>query len=504
MIVQPSIDIAPDRIDILVTMRGDVISRLANNHDPKKIISFFSYACLLDCDIDKHHCTIWVSNEFILTQIKKFFATDLSTIIKEILDPKATLTFEIFPPLQKKNHPLALNITKFLSWTSKPSSHPKKKQSLPELLAQPVLPVSTSSPTTIDSMSLRPEYDFSRLICGAHNEFAVNAAKAVAESPGTLYSPLFVYGGVWLGKTHILHAVGRDIARHDPKKRILCLPATSLVDLIVHGIRKNKLTAIKAQLCQADVLLIDDIQFLANKEKTQEVFLDIFNDYSAKDKQVVLTSDKAPKDLKNIESRLTSRFGKGLVVDVQLPDYETRLAILTQKCLRKGEVIDFDLLTIVAHHVASNVRELEGALNTLLTRKKLTWQDITEQTIVETLATLGYTGPRDDIAKRDMSIMTQRSQLSFAKLVDFVVMYYNLTLEDLKGPKRAKEITTARQLLMYCAKEYYHRTFEKIADWFGGKHHGTVIYAHNNIAKRLKKDSALAHDFHIFIEKLKG
>ena len=256
-----------------------------------------------------------------------------------------------------------------------------------------------------------------------------------------------------------------------------------------------------------DVLLLDDIQFLADKDKTQEIFHNIFNDFHMKKKQVIITSDRAPKELNNIEARLKSRFSLGLVTDIQTPDYETRIAILQAKLAQKEENIDFDLLAIIANQVKDNIRELEWALNILITRKSIMGGDLGESDMYECLKTLGYssndTWYGNQLADiEDITTMNTRGLTSFSKIVDFVSTYYNLTVSDIKSESRTKEISQARQMLMVIAKKQFNRTLEKIGDYFGGKNHATVIYALKNFTKKMKHDRNLSHDYNVIMEQL--
>ena len=246
-----------------------------------------------------------------------------------------------------------------------------------------------------------------------------------------------------------------------------------------------------------DVLLIDDIQFLAWKDKTQEIFHNIFNDFHLKKKQIIFSSDRPPKELTQIEPRLKTRFALGLVADIQAPDYETRIAILQSKLEIKQEFIDSDLLWIIAQNITSNVRELEWALNILLTRKKLSWNEISEEDVYACLQTLWYSSNQPKI-----SATNRNSTKNFDTIVEMVANYYWISVAELKSDSRKKEITTARQILMLIAKKHFRRTLEKIWMYFGWKNHATAIYAISNIEKKLKTDEDIQQDYQIFTERV--
>ena len=285
-----------------------------------------------------------------------------------------------------------------------------------------------------------------------------------------------------------------------PEKVVIYLPATKLVEEIVQALRMNKMANLMKKFDEVDVLLIDDIQFLADKDKTQEVFHNLFNDFHMKKKQVIISSDRPPKELLHIEPRLKSRFALGLVADVQAPDFETRIAILESKLQSKGISIDFEYLSLIAQYIKSNVRELEGALNILITRQQLSKAEISEEDVYSCLKTLGYYCDENQVNFEQVMQQNKKSSKNFSTLVEMVAQYYSLSIAELKSDSRKKEITQARQILMLLAKKYFNWTLEKIGDYFGGKNHATAIYAINTIEKKLKSDSEIQHDYRVFVD----
>ena len=297
-----------------------------------------------------------------------------------------------------------------------------------------------------------------------------------------------------------MQAVGNEIMQNFPEKVVIYLPATKLVEEIVQALRMNKMANLMKKFDEVDVLLIDDIQFLADKDKTQEVFHNLFNDFHMKKKQVIISSDRPPKELLHIEPRLKSRFALGLVADVQAPDFETRIAILESKLQSKGISIDFEYLSLIAQYIKSNVRELEGALNILITRQQLSKAEISEEDVYSCLKTLGYYCDENQINFEQVMQQNKKSSKNFSTLVEMVAQYYSLSIAELKSDSRKKEITQARQILMLLAKKYFNWTLEKIGDYFGGKNHATAIYAINTIEKKLKSDSEIQHDYRVFVD----
>lgn len=297
-----------------------------------------------------------------------------------------------------------------------------------------------------------------------------------------------------------MQAVGNEIMQNFPEKVVIYLPATKLVEEIVQALRMNKMPNLMKKFDEVDVLLVDDIQFLADKDKTQEVFHNLFNDFHMKKKQVIISSDRPPKELLHIEPRLKSRFALGLVADVQAPDFETRIAILESKLQSKGVSIDFEYLSLIAQYIKSNVRELEGALNILITRQQLSKSEITEEDVYSCLKTLGYYCQEGQTNFDQVMQQNKKSSKNFSTLVEMVAQYYSLSIAELKSDSRKKEITQARQILMLLAKKYFNRTLEKIGDYFGGKNHATAIYAISTIEKKLKSDSQIQHDYRVFVD----
>ncbi len=469
----------------------EILLELSREHEPKKIISFLNKTWVIAFDDNNKIIHIWVPNEFLLIQIKKFFHRSLQKIVKNHYSWPFKIEYHIYTPFQKKWNDLQVNLVSLfnLSINKKDKKTYKTNQ-------------SSLSIAKDFWVKLMPNFVFDTLIVWSNNEFAVSASKAVAENPWKSYNPLFIYWDVWLWKTHILQAIANYVLSNS-QSTVAYLPATILIDFIITYTRKNKLTQIYSKFSNIDVLILDDIQFIAWKDKTQEIFLNIFNDFVSKWKQIVFSSDRPPKELVNIEPRLKSRFSKWLIVDIQKPDYETRMAILQSKLSQKWEKIDFDLLSIIAKHITSNVRELEWALNTLLMKKQLTNCEFNEQIMYECLSTLWYCKQEQQATNEDIAYMNTSSVLSFSKLVEFVAKYYDISISDLKSSKRTKEITQARQMLMVIAKNYFQWTLEKIWDYFGWKNHASVIYACKNFEKKLKKDKNLSHDYNIIMDQLK-
>ncbi len=479
-----------EKIALFRGVRERTLVHLAQQQDHKKILSFLCRVGIIDIDEHDKVVVFGVPNEFVLTQAKKFFAKPLKESINEVYNEQFTVKFLIYAKFSSSND-LLLDIKKLLHIKEIPKTElTLEKNTLKRELSE------------FFGILFDSKFTFDTFVVWATNNIAFSAAKAVADKPWQAYNPLFLYGSVGLGKTHLMQAIGNDIMAKHPNKVVVYLPVTKLIDEIVTAIKSNKLTNVLKKFDDVDVLLIDDVQFLADKDKTQEIFHNIFNDFQLKQKQIILSSDRPPKELVHIEPRLKSRFALGLVADIKSPDFETRIAILQSKLMTKWEDLDFNYLEILAKYIKENVRELEWALNILLSRKAILHKEVDEKDVYECLKTLGYKVEHTAEATETAVASNTKWTKNFDLLVDMVAQYYWLSVQELKSESRKKEITNARQILMLLAKKYFSRTLERIGDHFGGKGHAAVIYAINNTEKKIKKDQDLAHDYEVFVDRL--
>lgn len=463
---------------------------LAQQQDHKKILSFLCKVGILDLDEHDKIVVFGVPNEFILTQVKKFFAKPLKESINEVYNDQFSVKFIVYSKFSSNND-LLIDLKKLLNIKEvKKSELMSEKKTIKSELSE------------FFGILFDPKFTFATFVVWATNNIAFSAAKAVTANPWQAYNPLFLYGSVGLGKTHLMQAIGNEIMAKFPDKVVVYLPTSKLIDEIVTAIKSNKLTNVLKKFDDVDVLLIDDVQFLADKDKTQEIFHNIFNDFQLKQKQIILSSDRPPKELVHIEPRLKSRFALWLVADIKSPDFETRIAILQSKLMNKWEDLDFHLLEILAKHIKDNVRELEWALNILLSRKAVLHKEVDEQDVYECLKTLWYKVEHTADATQTAVASNTKWTKNFDLLVDMVAQYYGISVQELKSESRKKEITNARQILMLLAKKYFSWTLERIGDHFGGKGHAAVIYAINNTEKKLKKDQDMSHDYEVFVDWL--
>ena len=331
-------------------------------------------------------------------------------------------------------------------------------------------------------------------LVGKSNEFAHAAALAVSENyenPQNAFSnPLFIYGGVGLGKTHLMHAIGHFVLEQDPTEKILYVTSEQFTNELINSIQTNKNEDFRNKYRKVDLLLIDDIQFIADKDRTQEEFFHTFNELHEQNKQIVLTSDKPPKDIKSLEERLISRFAWGLVVDIGPPDLETRIAILRKKADSEGFEVSQEVMNFIAENVRSNIRELEGALSRVMAYSKLTDSEIS----VDSAA----------IVLRDIYETKAKKQITAEFIKSEVAKKYGLTTDDLNSRKRTKAIAYPRQIAMYITRELTDLSLPKIGDVFGGRDHSTVIHAYDKITEDLDNDPIFKIEITNLIKEIKS
>ncbi|WP_100332692.1 chromosomal replication initiator protein DnaA [Bacillus xiapuensis] len=327
---------------------------------------------------------------------------------------------------------------------------------------------------------LNPRYTFDTFVIGSGNRFAHAASLAVAEAPAKAYNPLFIYGGVGLGKTHLMHAIGHYVIEHNPGAKVVYLSSEKFTNEFINSIRDNKAVDFRNRYRNVDVLLIDDIQFLAGKEQTQEEFFHTFNTLHEESKQIIISSDRPPKEIPTLEDRLRSRFEWGLITDITPPDLETRIAILRKKAKAENLDIPNEVMLYIANQIDTNIRELEGALIRVVAYSSLINKDINADLAAEAL--------------KDIIPSSKPKTITIQEIQKVVGEHYNIKLEDFKAKKRTKSIAFPRQIAMYLSREMTDFSLPKIGEEFGGRDHTTVIHAHEKISKLLETDNELQHN----------
>ncbi len=325
-------------------------------------------------------------------------------------------------------------------------------------------------------LNLNRKYTFNEFVAGSSNQFAYAAAMAVANNPATTYNPLFVYGGVGLGKTHLVNAIGNSILKKSPHMRICYYTSEKFMNELINSLRYNRMDEFRNKFRSMDVLLIDDIQFIAGKERTQEEFFHTFNALYESHKQIIVTSDKFPKDIPGLEERLRSRFEWGLIADIQPPDVETKLAILKMKAEQNSIRLPEDVSLFLANSICNNVRELEGYLIRIGAYASLTSIPVSLEMAKDVL--------KDILIERN-------KELSVEEILKKVSNHFNIKISDIKSAKRLKAVVLPRQIAMYLSRQLTSSSYPEIGDRFGGKDHSTIIHAIRKIEKLMEEDFQL-------------
>jgi chromosomal replication initiator protein len=393
--------------------------------------------------------TIGVNNAYARDWLESRLSSTANRLLMGIMNREVILTFVVRTGSEAQN-----------SLKEEPVRESAAADDLPEWGQKP------------KNLTINPRYTFENFVVGPNNRLAHAAAQAVAENPALAYNPLFLYGGVGLGKTHLLHAIGNSCQGRG--LNILYISSEEFTNDLVNAIRTHTTPAFREKYRSTDVLLIDDIQFIAGKESTQEEFFHTFNTLHGQNKQVIISSDRPPKSLATLEERLRSRFEWGLTADIQLPDYETRVAILSSKAEKLGRRIPVEIIELISHHVQSNIRELEGALNRIVAYSELSGMAMTSQLVETALADL----------------LPQRGDVKPDEVVDVVARSFNLSVERMLSPERSHDVALPRQIAMYLMRET-NLSLPQIGLALGGRDHTTVMYACEKVADLLERDDRL-------------
>ncbi|MDT8719517.1 chromosomal replication initiator protein DnaA [Clostridium sp. 19966] len=336
--------------------------------------------------------------------------------------------------------------------------------------------------------TLNPKYTFNSFVIGNSNRFAHAASLAVAESPAKAYNPLFIYGGVGLGKTHLMHAIGHYVLQNNKNAKVVYVSSEKFTNELINSIKDDKNVEFRNKYRNVDILLIDDIQFIAGKERTQEEFFHTFNALHEANKQIILSSDRPPKEIPTLEDRLRSRFEWGLIADIQPPDFETRIAILKKKADVEKLNIPNEVMVYIASKIKSNIRELEGALIRIVAYSSLTNKEISVDLASEAL--------------KDIISNKQSKHITIDLIQDIVSSYYNLKIDDFKSQRRTRNVAFPRQIAMYLSRKLTDMSLPKIGEEFGGRDHTTVIHAYEKISDSLQSDEALQNAINDLTKKI--
>lgn len=421
---------------------------------------------------------IGVPNAFTEEWLKNKYHKQISTTLQKVTNTRITkITYKLH-----------------IKSTEKPKTHqtPQIQTNTPQTTSQPTHQLNTTQQpqgSRGSELKLNPQFVFETFIVGQSNELARAAASAVAQNPGNIYNPLFIYGGVGLGKTHLVNAIGNKILKKNPAARVVYVTCEKFTDDFISYIRSGKSSnSFKTKYRSADVLIIDDIQFLSGKEGTQEEFFHTFNELYNNQRQVILTSDRPPKAITALEDRLLSRFEGGMVADITLPDQETRKAILEIKCSEKGISLPEEVAIYIAGNIKNNIRELQGALSRLIAHTHLNNTEINLESTKTILSNV--------IQKPQTSIATPK------KIIEIVAHFYDLDSEQLIAKNRKKEIAWPRQIAMYLMREEIKTSYPSIGQELGGRDHTTAMHACEKVGKTIEANDRVKQEIELIRQKI--
>ena len=400
------------------------------------------------------------SEQMTLSYISKKYYLPLKVAIAEIIGTEYEIQFIL--PEQTKN--------------IRPSNNKGKK---------------TPEPEASKRSNLNPNYTFDTFVVGSNNRFAQSASLAVAESPGEVYNPLYLYGGPGLGKTHLMHSIGHFILEQDPDKKVLYVTSEEFTNEVIESIRSGNaasMTKLREKYRNVDVLMVDDVQFIIGKESTQEEFFHTFNALHAAHKQIILSSDKPPKEMETLDERFRSRFEWGLIADIQPPDYETRMAILRKNAETYDRQIDEEIIKYIATNIKSNIRELEGAFNKIIAFAKLNKVDLTLSLAEEAL--------------KDVIYPNKPKEITPTLIINVVAEHFGVKPEDITSKKRNSEFVQPRQVVMYLCRELTDTSFTNIGKLLGKKDHTTIIHGVNKVSAEIQTNEELRNKIDIITKKI--
>ena len=441
----------------------EILLNIKEEHDISEVSYRTWLLPLIPDSVDKDILTILVPDSAFISYVKKKYEFLLKITIEETTGFQCELDFKLKSDVKE----------------------PEKENRLINVTN------NTVSQLALQNANLNPRYTFDTFVVGKNNNLAHAASLAVAESPGEIYNPLFIYGGVGLGKTHLMHSVAHFILKNNPSAKILYVTSEKFTNELIDAIRnKNNVstTEFREKYRNNDVLLIDDIQFIIGKESTQEEFFHTFNALYEAKKQIIISSDRPPREIETLEDRLRSRFEWGLTVDIQPPDYETRMAILRKKEELEGYNIDNEIIKYIATNVKSNIRELEGALTKIVASSKLNNKEINLELAEEAL--------------KDLISPNAAREVTPQLIINIVSEHFGITPLDLIGQKRSKELVFPRQIVMYLCGDMTSESLQNIGKALGGRDHTTIIHGTKKIASELKTDENLKNTIDILKKKI--
>ncbi|HPI67012.1 MAG TPA: chromosomal replication initiator protein DnaA [bacterium] len=436
----------------------------------------------LELSLSKANFTTWFKNTFIIEEEEdKIFVAVPNAFTKAWLENK--YHHFIINALKKITQNKIKNV--FYKVAVKNESNQEKINQLKLTISEEI---NKNTQNNIDAHGLNPKYIFEKFIVGKSNELAFAAAQAVTKNPGKSYNPLFVYGGVGLGKTHLLQAIGHEILKNNPKCSLLYVTSEQFTNQFIFAIRSQKIKEFQEKFRKLDILIIDDIQFISGKEQTQEQLFHTFNDLYQNNRQIILSSDRVPKAIPDLEQRLESRFEWGMIVDINEPDLETKIAIIEAKLIEKNFSIKKEIIEYLAKNLGQNIRELEGIINKIIANYQLIHKETNLEEIKNIIQSVSLNSPRGSLTPK--------------KIIKIVAEFYDINIDDIVGESRKKELVEPRQIIMFLMREECKSSFPNIGNELGGRDHTTAMHAYAKIKKSLEKGDKIKQDIVLIKQKL--
>lgn len=451
----------PPQSNSLQLLWQETLEKLKNELSKPSFETWLSSTRLLTIDGDT--LVISVPNEFAKDWLESRYAPMIRSSVQSVLGHSVNLRFILSAAENIHSEDTTLDLP------------------IPPVIPKPSEPIVNS---------LNTKYTFDTFVIGNSNRFAHAASLAVAESPAKSYNPLFIYGGVGLGKTHLMHAIGHHVLQRSPNTKVIYVSSEKFTNELIDSIRDENPEEFRNHYRNVDILLIDDIQFLAGKERTQEEFFHTFNALHEANKQIIISSDRPPKEIPTLEDRLRSRFEWGLITDIQAPDLETRIAILRKKAKTENLQVPNEVMVYIADKIRSNIRELEGALIRVMAFASLSSIPITTDVAVEAL--------------KDIIPANNTKQITIDIIQESVARFFNLSPNDFKAKKRTRAVAFPRQIAMYLSRQLTDFSLPKIGDEFGGRDHTTVMHAHEKISQALINDPVLEKKINEIIQRIQS
>ncbi len=469
-----------------------VLDRLKPTIQKANFITWFQNTTIVSHENEE--VVIGVPNTFAYNWISNKYHLKVAQAVQELDPTIKTVKYEIVGKLSEPGNCEAVDVKRIVS--REDDKHVRKVRNLNEVMVTK----GNSTGGGVSSQMLNSRYNLNNFVVGRDNRLPHAACLAVSNSPGGIYNPLYIYGSVGLGKTHLLQSIGNEVLKNFPDMVVKCITAERFVTEVVDAIGKRYMKSFKQQYRDVDCFLLDDVQFFARKDSSQQEFFHTFNELYNANKQIVITSDRPPSELDGLDERLKSRFGMGMVVELLFPDFETRLAILNEKCKEFQVIVDPEVLSFIASNVHNNVRELESVLRQVLAECHLCDKVATIRSVAEIIK-------RMNKAQQIIGFDLEQKNAACAALtgkdiMEIVAQYYKVSIEDLVSDKRNQEVMLPRQVCMYLVKNELGQSYEKIGADFGGRNHTTVMHACSKTSTKLRKDIKLVRDINTIKREL--